>query len=303
MSALGLAPVIAWDAPGRCGILGNPSDSYGGATLSCSLPVRNRCTIVESATPISDSTLFDAVKQRVAVADGVSVEWSSDVPRSSGLAGSTALLAATLACFSPPDSLPQFAEEVRDIEAHEAGVACGWQDSTMVVHGGLNLIRYTGKRPDQRYGPFPTIEPFVAKLPFLLVTTGVPRLSGSVHGPLQQRWITGEELVVNSMIELAEMADVGRDCLTNENYSRLARLMHRNHQITQELGASGDVIEALIDACLLNGALAAKLAGAGLGGTVIALVEDASKLEDQLRQLGYKTFTRPEISPGLRKVT
>jgi len=218
------------------------------------------------------------------------------------LAGSTALLAATLACFSPPNLLEAFAEEVRDIEAHEAGVACGWQDSTMVVHGGLNLIRYIGKRPDVPYGPYPIREPFVAPLPFLLVTTGVPRLSGSVHGPLQQRWLAGEPLVTESMAELSCLPDLGRDCLESGEYGQLAALMTRNHEITRQLGGSGDVIEALIQQCLDHGALAAKLAGAGMGGTVIALTENPDKLESRLRQDGFTQFIRPQIAPGLKRL-
>jgi len=294
-----------WDAPGRCGILGNPSDSYGGATLSCSLPVRNRCEVMARSPEGEDfdQTLLAAVKRRVVVPDDLTVRWTSAVPRSSGLAGSTALLAATLACFSPPDSLESFAEEVRDIEAHEAGVACGWQDSTMVVHGGLNLIRYVGKRPDVPYGPYPIREPFVAPLPFLLVTTGVPRLSGSVHGPLQQRWLAGEPLVTESMTELAALPDPGRECLIDGEYGRLAALMTRNHEITRQMGGSGDVIEALIQQCLDHGALAAKLAGAGMGGTVIALTEDPNELETHLRNDGFTQFIRPEIAPGLTRLS
>ena len=37
-------PILA-TAPGRCGVIGNPSDMYGGCVISCSTPVRNRCTI------------------------------------------------------------------------------------------------------------------------------------------------------------------------------------------------------------------------------------------------------------------
>ena len=293
-----------WDAPGRCGILGNPSDSYGGATLSCSLPVRNRCEIIRKTSEAVefDQTLLNAVKRRVNVPGELTVKWSAEVPRSSGLAGSTALLAATLACFSPPDSFEAFAEEVRDIEAHEAGVACGWQDSTMVVHGGLNVIRYVGKRPDIPYGPFPIWESFTAPLPFLLVTTGVPRLSGSVHGPLQQRWLAGESLVIDSMAELANLPDPGRECLAVGTHGQLAALMTRNHEITRELGGSGDVIEALIKQCLNHGALAAKLAGAGMGGTVIALTEKPADLEHRLRLDGFTQFIQPQIAPGLTRL-
>ncbi|MBC8065433.1 MAG: galactokinase, partial [Chlorobia bacterium] len=48
-----------------------------------------------------------------------------------------------------------------------------------------------------------------------------------------------------------------------------------------------------------SGALAAKLAGAGMGGTVIALGTDLEELERNLREMGYSQFMRPEIGPGL----
>jgi mevalonate kinase len=79
--------------------------------------------------------------------------------------------------------------------------------------------------------------------------------------------------------------------------------MTRNHEITRQLSGSGDVIEALIQRCLDHGALAAKLAGAGMGGTVIALTEDPNKLETHLRNDGFTQFIRPEIAPGLTRLS
>ena len=67
----------------------------------------------------------------------------------------------------------------------------------------------------------------------------------------------------------------------------------------RDLGGSGEPIDALIDACLRNGALGAKLAGAGLGGTVIALTEDATELEARLRVEGYERFIVPSLRPGV----
>ncbi|HSI73803.1 MAG TPA: hypothetical protein VK934_11570, partial [Fimbriimonas sp.] len=181
-------------APGRCGILGNPSDIYGGHVLSCSVPSRARCRIELGASEElpDDTRLLDAAVSRYPLRGAARVTWETEIPRSSGLSGSTALLAATLACILAADLQPPrldgagriaFAELVRDIERNEAGIMCGFQDAYMVVHGGLQLVNYVGKHP-LTAGPPATLKALdVSELPFLLVTTGVERLSGAVHGP------------------------------------------------------------------------------------------------------------------------
>ncbi|MCC7231125.1 MAG: hypothetical protein IT203_12090, partial [Fimbriimonadaceae bacterium] len=191
--------VVEASAPGRCGIVGNPSDIYGGVVLSCSVPTRATCRLtlgVPTERP-EDPTLWYAATARFPL-ENVKVEWTSDIPRSSGLAGSTALLAATLAAIlTARDVTPRlkkkvdfarFAELVRDIEKNEAGVQCGFQDAYMVVHGGIQRMEFMGKSPTD-VGPFATLESLHQELPFLLVTTGVERLSGSVHGPVIERWL------------------------------------------------------------------------------------------------------------------
>lgn len=293
-------------APGRCGIIGNPSDIYGGKVLSCSLPARATSVLttdVEDALP-ADPTLWNAATARFPLSN-VRVEWSSDVPRSSGLAGSTALLAATLACVLQAKGLlafenrPAFAELVRDIERHEAGVMCGYQDAYMVVHGGLQLMDFAGKHPVNP-GPQATLTAQEAPLPFLLITTGVERLSGGVHGPMAQRWLAGESLVRDSIARIGELAQPGLAALKSGNYGQLGELMDENQRLIAELGGSGDPIDELIALCKASGSLGAKLAGAGMGGTVIALTEDADALEADLRARGYSRFIRPEIAEGIR---
>lgn len=297
---------IAASAPGRCGIIGNPSDIYGGNVLSCSLPARACCRLtldVPDNLP-SDPTLWNAATARFSL-QNVKVEWSSDVPRSSGLAGSTALLAATLACVlkARGQKMPEpaeFAELVRDVERYEAGVVCGFQDAYMVVHGGLQLMHFDGKRPDQRGGPLASMNRKVAPLPFLLVTTGVERLSGSVHGPMAERWLRGEREVVHAMERISEMGLQGWEALSAGDLGLLAQLMTENQTLIASLGGSGEAIDALIADCIDEGAYAAKLAGAGMGGTVIALTEEPKTLADRLRARGYERFMRPEIADGVR---
>ena len=288
-------------APGRCGILGNPSDIYGGAVLACSLAQRAICRLTPSEVdhPPEDARLWDAARARYP--EGAwRVEWSSEIPRSSGLAGSTALLAATLACLrgDPAPEPAVFADEVRQVEREGAGIACGYQDAFMAVHGGLRLMEFAGRDPDRGTVPVLTTE-LRAELPFLLISTGVERLSGNVHGPMIDRWRAGERAVIEGMKEIGSLAAPGAEDLRRGRLGRLGRAMRRNHEIVRGLGGSGEPIERLIERCLDAGAIAAKLAGAGLGGTVIALSENPDGLRRSLADYGYERFLRPEVGPGL----
>ena len=77
--------------------------------------------------------------------------------------------------------------------------------------------------------------------------------------------------------------------------------MNENHAIQRELGGSGESNETLIGAALDAGALGAKLAGAGHGGTIIALWPwpDATPLENALRDVGASAIYRPEVDRGV----
>ncbi len=302
---------IKASAPGRYGIVGNPSDIYGGVVVSCSVAERATCLLSfdgRSRLP-EDLTLWHAATARFPL-DGASVSWESDIPRSSGLAGSTALLAATLACVlvarrQAPDlesgaGRMAFAELLRDVERRETGVVCGYQDAVMTVFGGLQRMSFAGKHPAVEGGPAATMRPLDAPLPFLLVTTGVERLSGSVHGPMRERWLSGDREVVRGMERISRLGELGARALEQGDLAALAEAMAENHAIIASLGGSGAPVDELVGACLECGAMAAKLAGAGLGGTVIALSEDLDGLERRLRERGYARFARPAVTPGLR---
>jgi galactokinase/mevalonate kinase-like predicted kinase len=298
-------------APGRCGIIGNPSDIYGGFVVSCSIPLRARCRLTlggEHQLP-EDLTLWNAATARFPIEGAVKVEWNSDVPRSSGLAGSTALLTATLLCVLAARGEIQtlwnshyFAELVRDVEFNEAGIVCGYQDAYMAVLGGLQRMDFSPKRllaENSQLTDFDLTAATVSlhcPLPFLLVTTGLERLSGSVHGPIADRRRRGEPEVVNAINRISRLGALGSGALVAQDWRALADAMTENHTLVASLGGSGEAIDRVIERCISNGAMAAKLAGAGLGGTVIALAEDVDALEQGLRAEGYSRFARPAIA-------
>jgi galactokinase/mevalonate kinase-like predicted kinase len=321
---------VICSAPGRAGIIGNPADMYGGAVLSCSVGMRARVTITPDSELVLETNdqqcqikgrddlrphgdLFDLPR---AVLDYMHlpplkchVRYESEIPLRSGLAGSTALLVALvqalLACQGKYPNRYQLAERARYIELNYLKVICGYQDAYMCTFGGLNYMDFRGKQfyREAEAELFATVEPlapFVSQLPFVLGFTGVEHASSAVHKPIRERWLEGEAAVVSSYRRITELARMGKKAILNADWPLLGHLMNENHSIQRALGGSGESNETLITAALESGALGAKLAGAGDGGTIIALWpwSDAERLERALREAGVSEIYRPEVRPG-----
>jgi len=86
--------------------------------------------------------------------------------------------------------------------------------------------------------------------------------------------------------EIVEIALKGKRALLDGNGDLLGRLMNENHQIQDGLSYSGEQNNKLIEAALAEGALGAKLAGAGGGGTIIALTLEAERTKKALLEAG-----------------
>lgn len=303
---------------------------YGGSVLSCSVPLRARVTITPAPTLTlvsggrecligSDDDLrlcddvFDvgrAVLQYLHPRPACRIEYESEIPVRSGMAGSTALLVAVLRgllAWQGRNPHPyRLAETARDIERNHLRVVCGYQDAYMASFGGLNYMDFHGKQFDRQAEAelFATVEPlapYVTRLPFVLAFTGVHHASNLVHKPLRERWLAGEAVVVSAYERIAEIARRGKKALLGNNWSLLGKLMNENHAIQRNLGGSGPDNERLIAAALEAGALGAKLAGAGDGGTIIALwpeVDDTALLE-ALTAAGAAALYRPAVVPGV----
>jgi len=237
------------------------------------------------------------------------VRYESEIPLRSGLSGSTALVVALLqALLAWQGEYPnpyRLAERARHIELNYLKVVCGYQDAYMCTFGGLNYMDFRGKQfyREAEAELFATIEPlasYVSQLPFVLGFTGVQHASGAVHKPLRERWSEGEAAVVEGYKRITEIARMGKKALLLADWTLLGRLMNENHAIQRGLGGSGEVNEKLISAALEAGALGAKLAGAGHGGTITALWpwSDATRLEEALREAGASAIYHLHVAPG-----
>jgi mevalonate kinase len=107
--------------------------------------------------------------------------------------------------------------------------------------------------------------------------------------------------VVRGYERVSEIARLGKRAFLAGDWARLGALMNENHAIQRDFGGSGESNERLIAAALAGGALGAKLAGAGDGGTIAALCRDEARacVESALREAGAAALYRPTVVPGV----
>jgi galactokinase/mevalonate kinase-like predicted kinase len=184
------------------------------------------------------------------------------------------------------------------------GIICGFQDQHMAAFGGLNFMDFHGKESlEQRDDePLATVEPLhdqIRSLPIVVAHTGISRNSGIVHRSIRDRWLDGEPEVVEGYKRIAELARMGRRAMLNADWEQLGQLMDENHAIQRSLGGSGPQNDNLIDVARENGALGAKLSGAGHGGTIVALTLEPDRTVAALREAGAERILWPRPMAGL----
>ena len=140
-------------------------------------------------------------RQQLAERGGVRIATWTDIPRHSGLGGSSvlALLAlAGLRVFYELDPRLHndyvLAELCQRVEAKELGITCGYADRYVPLFGGLAYLDYRGKLHQKPIGeePFVTYErldAWVSDLPLVVAFTGVLRESGDVHSVMRGRYL------------------------------------------------------------------------------------------------------------------
>ena len=233
----------------------------------------------------------------------------TDVPRQSGLGGSTLFILMTLgglrALYNLDSRLHNdytLSELTQRVEAKELGITCGFADRYVPLFGGIAYLDYRGKLHQynihqEPYATYERLDPWVDGLSLVAVSSGIQHNSGDVHGQMRPRYLkehdawtgSGGEVppMVRFMTSAWDTAWRGKIALLQEDWQTFGHLMNQNHHWVNEMmnycgfeDGAGWANNLLIDIALKNGALGAKLTGAGSGGSVFALPKLGE--EDQL---------------------
>jgi glucuronokinase len=200
--------------------------------------------------------------------------WRTSIPRSVGLAGSSAVVVATMRALLElwGESLP-----VRDVarlalaaERDELGIAAGWMDRAVQAFDAPVLVdqRAAGDAPvpDMRVVvPGTTVELVVA-----WDATGASP-SGRLHGGLRARLDAGDPDVGRAVDELVDTARLAADALEVGDRVSLAAAVRASCALRDRLGALDGATAALVDVAATVGAAATS---AGSGGAVLVVPDE-----------------------------
>jgi glucuronokinase len=247
----------------------------------------------------------------------VKISTWTDVPRQSGLGGSSLLvllaLAGLRAFFDLDPCLHNdyvLAELTQRVEARELGITCGFADRYVPLFGGFAYLDYRGKLHHKPIGeePFVTYERLdahVLSLPLVIAYTGVTRDSGDVHAVMRGRYLEEHAgwtergtppFMVQIMEEIGATAWKGKIAALAGDWETFGVLMNENHRLVDLMmtycgfsEGAGWANNLLIEAALSYGALGAKLTGAGGGGSVFALVRpgDEARMISVLQDVAH----------------
>jgi galactokinase/mevalonate kinase-like predicted kinase len=317
--------VLRVSLPARINVVGSPTDAVEGAyaTISATVPLRGGAAI-ESASGlhlhrasgetrsfppgrIDDPEGFDVEAAAVNAllhhapellvrlrAGGARISTWTDIPASSGMAGSSVLVLAVLAALRAHYELDGYryndyvlAEIGQRAEEQEMGITCGYADRYAPVFGGIAYLSYHGKLWHDELGeePFVTYEKLGDRVPplrFCVATTGIRRDSGAVHAPMRARYLQERRRGRGPMLDLArqlgETAWRGKIALLRGDLAAFGLQIQRNQELVDAMmhtcgfaAGAGREVGLLIEAANAAGALGAKLTGAGGGGAIFAL--------------------------------
>jgi mevalonate kinase len=203
---------------------------------------------------------------------GLDILVNSEFPYGLGLGSSAASCVATVAAvdslFHKPDKqyvCDKAIKSERLIHNNSSGADC-----YISTFGGLiYYIKNTG---------FNKI--YCRKdLSLLIGNTGIRHSTGALVSSVK-KFKDENSSLFNNLSRRAE--NICRDAftaITKGDERKLGKLMRENHTLLQQIGVSHDKIDYLVNVCVENGALGAKLTGAGGGGIMIALVPQEEKLK------------------------
>jgi D-glycero-alpha-D-manno-heptose-7-phosphate kinase len=226
---------------------------------------------------------------------GMEIETNSESPAGAGISGSSALMIATTAALARWTERKLSREQIRaiaqDVEAQLIQVPTGCQDYYPALYGGVNAIHLEPGGVRREAIPVPAEE---IDARFVLAYTGAPRQSGINNWEVFKAHINGDARVIRNFEQIGEIARGIHQALTRGAWREVAALLRAEWKLrrTNAPGITTPLIERLIAAATANGALAAKVCGAGGGGCVVffAPPEKRQRVADAVRAAGGKVL-------------
>lgn len=303
----------------RAGLVGNPSDGYFGKTISIiirdffakvSLYESPEVEIVPSFQDRSkyasiqdldeDVTnngyyggirLMKAAIRRFSVycrenriklpPKNFSIRYRSTIPRRLGMAGSSALVTATIRCLMdyydidiPAPKLPNL---ILSVETEELGIAAGLQDRVIQVYEGCVFMNFDREMMErQGHGEYEEIDPALLPSLFIAYRKDLGEGSEVIHNDVRERWRNGDPEVIQAMKDFAGYAQEARDLIVAGRGAEIGPLIDKNFERRRSIFKLDPRNVEMVD---LARAVGAHAHFAGSGGAIVGVYKDEAMYE------------------------
>jgi mevalonate kinase len=202
------------------------------------------------------------------LAPALTLRVTSSIPIASGMGSGAAVSVAIARALSQhlglrlaPDQISALAFAVERIHH---GTPSGI-DNTVVTYG---LPVYF------RRGEPPTPFEIRGRMHLLIGDTGIASSTAAAVGLVHERWRIDPQAYELHFDALGELSDRARSTLEAGRIAELGPLLDSGHDLLKQIGVSSPALDGLVEAARAAGAWGAKLSGAGLGGTMLALAAE-----------------------------
>ena len=294
---------------GKAILMGEHAVVYGAHAIAAPIPlaVEARVTAVEAGVHLSiprwgvqhqmetepeKRRSFEKPAARILEKLGLldrpmQIEVFPNLPRAQGLGGSAAVAVAIIRALDQYFELGLTEEQVNELAF----------DAETIAHGnpsGIdNAVATYGQMLLYRRGEKPLIERLHLDQPIRLVIgmTGIESMTAKMVAKVRTGWEKNRVLYDRLFSEIDQLTLRALTAIKEHRLEQLGELMNVCQGLLNALQVSSWEVEELIQIARENGALGAKLTGAGGGGSIIALCPDnAAKVVKAIEDAGYQAM-------------
>ena len=322
----------------RAGLLGNPSDGYFGKTISIIIKNFGARVSLEPTPELRieahdrDLNVFgnmDELAERVSLYGyyggerlikaaiklfhkyckssdialenkNFTIRYHSDIPRQVGLAGSSAIVTATMRALMefydvdiPIEILPSLTLAA---EREELGINAGLQDRVIQAYEGCLYMNFDRELLEKNNcGAYERLDPGLLPPMFVAFKIRLGKVSGHALNKIRIGYDRGDRHVIDTLSSIAELAEKGRQALLDGDAGLLHDLMNENFDLRSKIQAISNSNHEMVETARKCGA-AAKFSGSG--GSVIGMYEGAemlARLTDAFNKI-EATVIRPIVT-------